>query len=190
MQQGGTSLLLFGSLIDQYNFEESGKDDTGLGRWVVMTFQGSDGIVTRIVCGYNPCVTNKRAKRLTYQQHKRYFVTKESDRTCPRTRFREDLVRQLTQWREAGDRIIVCMDANENIYKKSIGKTLMKEDGLGMKEVVGSFTGKQVGTTFFRGSTPIDGVWATPDIVVTGACIMPVGYGIGDHCLFVVDFLT
>ena len=47
----GTSLLLYGSLIGQYNFEESGKDDTGLGRWVVMTFQGSDGIVTRVVCG-------------------------------------------------------------------------------------------------------------------------------------------
>ena len=189
-QQGGTSLLLFGSLIDQYNFEESGKDDSGLGRWVVMTFQGSHGIVTRVVCGYNPCVTNRRATRSTYQQHKRYFVTKESDRTCPRTRFREDLVRQLTKWREAGDRLIVCMDANENIYKKSIGKTLTKEDGLGMKEVVGDFTGQQLGATFFRGKTPIDGLWATPDIVVTGACVMPVGYGVGDHRLFVVDFLT
>jgi len=31
MQQGGTILLLFGPLIDQYNFEESGKDDSGLG---------------------------------------------------------------------------------------------------------------------------------------------------------------
>ncbi len=38
MQQGGTSLLLFGGLIDQYNFEASGKDDTGLGHWVVMVF--------------------------------------------------------------------------------------------------------------------------------------------------------
>ena len=85
---------------------------------------------------------------------------------------------------------IVCIDANKNIYKKSIGKTLTKEDGLGMKEVVGEFTGKQLGATFFRGSTPIDGLWATPDIVVTGACVMPAGFGVGDHRLFVVDFLT
>ncbi len=83
MQQGGTSLLLFGLLIDQYNFKDSGKDDSGLGRWVVMRFQGSNEIVTCIVCGYNPCVTNRKATRSTYQQYKRYFIQKESDHTCP-----------------------------------------------------------------------------------------------------------
>ena len=150
-QQGGTSLLLYGSLIDQYNFEDSGKDDTGLGRWVVMTFQGSEGIVTRIVCGYNPCRSPRKAKRSTYQQHRRYFTMVESDQTCPRTRFREDFIKQLEQWREAGDRLIVCMDANENIYRKQIGKFLTNEEGLAMKEVVGDFTGQKLGATFFSG---------------------------------------
>ena len=100
MQQGGTSLLLYGQLIDQYDFEASGKDDTGLGRWVVMAFRGSEGIVTRIVCGYNPCVTSPKAKRSTYQQHRRYFIAKEKDLTCPRKRFHNDLVQQLKQWCE------------------------------------------------------------------------------------------
>ena len=59
-----------------------------------------------------------------------------------------------------------------------------------MKEVVGKFTHKRLGATYFRGKTPIDGVWATSDIHVTFACVMPLGYGIGDHCLFVVDFRT
>ena len=62
-QQGGTSLLLYGDLIDYYDFEGSGKDDTGLGRWVHMAFQGSEGIVTRVVCGYSPCVTTEKARR-------------------------------------------------------------------------------------------------------------------------------
>ena len=189
-QQGGTSLLLFGPLIDQYDFENSGKDDTGLGRWVVMTFVGSDGIVTRVVCGYQPCYAPRKAKRSSYQQHRRYLLKIEKDLTCPRKRFREDLVKQLVTWRENGDRLIVCMDANEHIYRKQIGKTLTNEDGLGMKEVVGEFTGQQIGATFFRGSDPIDGIWATPDVVVTSACVMPAGYGVGDHRLFVVDFLT
>jgi hypothetical protein len=57
-----------------------------------------------------------------------------------------------------------------------------------MSEVVGDFTGTPVGVTFFRGSKPIDGVWVTKDIQVVNACIMPAGYGIGDHRLFVVDF--
>ncbi len=57
-----------------------------------------------------------------------------------------------------------------------------------MKDVVGEFTRRPVGTTFFRGSKPIDGVWATSDITVCNAPIMPAGYGIGDHRLFVIDF--
>jgi len=146
--------------------------------------------VTRVICGYNPCVSSRHATRSSYQRHRCYFITKEKDRTCPRTRFCEDLGRQLTQWREAGDRLSVCMDANKNIYKKSIGKMLTNPDGLAMKEVVGDFTGQHLGATFFRGTTPIDGIWATPDIVVTRACMMPAGYGVGNHRLFVVDFLT
>ena len=44
-------------------------------------------------------------------------------------------------------------------------------------------------STDFRGSNPIDGVWATSDIIVVVACVMPVGYGVGDHLLFIIDFL-
>ncbi len=62
--------------------------------------------------------------------------------------------------------------------------------GLSMKEVVGEFTGRQLGATFFRGSEPINAIWATSNLEVAHACIMPVGYGVGDHCLFVVDFST
>ena len=36
-----------------------------------------------------------------------------------------------------------------------------------MKEVVGEYTEKRIGPTFFRGQLPIDGVWATPDITVS-----------------------
>ena len=68
-QQGGTSLILYGDLIDYYDFEGSDKDNTGLGHWVHMVFQGSEGIVTRVVCGYNPCVATEKARHLTYQQH-------------------------------------------------------------------------------------------------------------------------
>ena len=42
-QQGGTSLLLFGHLTEQLDHNKSGKGDTGLGRWLVMTLQG-DGV--------------------------------------------------------------------------------------------------------------------------------------------------
>ena len=63
-QQGGTSLLLFGHLTEQLDHNKSGKDDTGLGRWLVTTLQG-DGVRTIIVCGYskyNPCGICKLCK--------------------------------------------------------------------------------------------------------------------------------
>ena len=86
--------------------------------------------------------------------------------------------------------MIVCMDANEHIYKKSLGKSLTRTSGLAMNEVVGTFTNEPLGATFFIGSNPITGIWATSDVVVTGDCVMPAGYGVGNHILFIVDFLT
>lgn len=190
-QQGGTGLVLNGPLIEQYDFEASGKDDSGLGRWAVMVLRGQDGLTTRIVCGYNPCKSASTATRSSYQQHRRYFVRKLKDRTCPRKRFRQDLVAQLEQWRSEGDRLIVCMDANDNIYgSRGIGADLTRSEILGMREVVGDYTGKRIGATYFRGTAPIDAVWATPDVSVSSACVMPCGYGVGDHRLFCVDFAT
>ena len=78
----------------------------------------------------------------------------------------------------------------KNIYSKQIEMTLIRESGLGMNEVVGGVIGQQLGATRFRGSQPIDGIWATPDTVVTNLCVMPAaGHRVGDHRLFVVDFL-
>ena len=58
-----------------------------------------------------------------------------------------------------------------------------------MSEVVGEFTCQKVRATLFCGSTPINGVWATSDVTVVGACVMPVGYGVGYHRLFIIDFM-
>ena len=138
----------------------------------MIVFQGPDGIVTRVVCGYNTYYNKKKQSQTSYQQQRRYFIQKEKDRTCPRKRLREDPIKQLPKWRENGDRLIVCMDTNKNIYSKAIGKTLTKADGLGMKEAISSFA-----------------VWHMPDVIVTGACVMPTGYGFGDPRLLAINFL-
>jgi hypothetical protein len=67
---------------------------------------------------------------------------------------------------------------------------LTHPNGLGMIESVGRYTGKKIGPTHFRGQLPIDGIWTTPDVTIANACIMPDGYGIGDHRLFIVDLHT
>ncbi len=85
---------------------------------------------------------------------------------------------------------MVCLDANEDIYKKAIGKAHIKVGTLGMKEVVGTYTSKKIGPIFFRGQLPINGIWATSDVTISNTCIMPAGYGIGDHRLFIIDIHT
>ena len=107
---------MFGHLMQQIDVNDSGKDPTGLGRWTVMTLIG-DGCKTRIVYGYNPCGNNELNSGTSYQQQKRFFVTVQKDLTCPRKKFHDDLVGQLKKWQDEGDCIIVCLDANENIYK-------------------------------------------------------------------------
>ncbi len=48
-----------------------------------------------------------------------------------------------------GDRLIVCLDTNEHIYQKLLERALTDIKGLAMKEVVGDFTGKPIGATYF-----------------------------------------
>ena len=97
---------------------------------------------------------------------------------------------KMIYWRSSGSGENKCMDVNEDIYRKSIGKALNMSEDLQMIEAVGNYTGKKISATFFRGTNPIDRVWVTSDVVIIGACVMPSGYGIGDHRLFVFDFLT
>ena len=160
------------------------------GRWVVIVFQGSKGIKTIIVCSYISCYNKNMESSTSYQQQHRYLLLKEKDRTCQSKRLNNALIRQLQNWWEEGDRIILCMDTNEYIYKKSLGKYITARDGLNINEVVWTLTGKNTGETFFRVSQPIDAVWITPDIVVVGLCVILAGYEVSDNCLFVLDFLT
>ena len=155
-QEGGTALLAKGPIIEQYDFGHSGKDNTGPAR-VTMVFCGSEGDTTRIVCGYNPCYYNPKKSRMFYQRNRRYFVTKKKDRSCPRKRFREDLVCQLKKWQDRRAHLVVCIDTNKDIYSKSLGNAITGSEGPYTADVVEEFTGKRVGVTYYRGKNPIDG---------------------------------
>jgi hypothetical protein len=109
---------------------------------------------------------------------------------CPREWFHKDLLQQMKKWREAGKCLVLCLDVNENIYRAALGWQLTDLHELGMKELVGDFTGRRLGATFFGGVALIDAIWATSNLEVAHACVMLVGYRVGDHHLFVVDFST
>ena len=139
-QEGGTAVLSYGNLLQYFNPEGSDRDDLGLGRWTYMRFVGEDRIVTRVICRYSPCANKKKDSGTVNQQHRRHLINKLKDDTCPRTCLWEDLLCQMTQWRKDGKWLILCLDANKNIYRGKLGRRLTKLDGLGMRDVVGEFT--------------------------------------------------
>jgi hypothetical protein len=109
--------MVYGDLIQQFDPEKSGRDNLGLGRWTYMKFNGENNTTTRVICGYSPCANKKKESGTVYQQHRRHLINKLNDDTCPRLRFRDDLLRKMKQWHRKGERLILCLDANKNIYR-------------------------------------------------------------------------
>ncbi len=99
VQEGGTSLMAIGPMTEYIKHDQPGKDKTGLGQWVVMTFKGDRGRM-QVICRCNPCCNKSPKSSTTYQQHRRFLITQKKDLTCPRTKFKADLASQLQQWRE------------------------------------------------------------------------------------------
>ena len=77
--------------------------------------------------------------------------------------FRDDLCAVLKQWRGLGDRIVLMMDANDNVLNGHITRALA-EEGIELKEAVHTQTHGEGPKTYFRGKQSIDGIWYTPDL--------------------------
>ncbi len=75
-QEGGTAMLVFGDLIEQFDPEGLGRDDLGLRWWTFMKFTGGEGVVTQVICGYSPCSNKKRDSGMVYQQHRWHLINK------------------------------------------------------------------------------------------------------------------
>ena len=57
----------------------------------------------------------------------------KGDFRCPRLIFRQHLMEQLDKWQGNGDRIILMIDANENLQHGKLQRDLMK---IGIRDLV------------------------------------------------------
>ncbi len=112
---------------------------------------------------------------------------KKKDLTCPLIMFRQQLIKQLNKWRAEGDRIVLFMDHNEHVYDGALRKMLSDSTGLNLQEVILQHTSTRTGATFFRGSKPIKGLWASSNLEISNACVMSFWYGVGDHQAFILN---
>ncbi len=185
VQEGGTGTICFGDLVRYIKKME--RDNEGLGGWCLVLLGGNNGHNTRIITAYNLCKNENVNSGTSYQQQHRYFITKKKDLTCPLILFCKHLVRQIKQWQASGDRIILFMEHNEHVKYGPIGKELGDKDELDLWDAVVQHTGQSPGATFFHGSMSINGMWVSSNLDISNACVMPFGYGVGNHCAFILD---
>ena len=131
-QRGGIGTVVNG-LMFKY-VKDSGVDHTGLVRWSWFKLEGEPGHRTRVVTAYVP-MGSKSSGLLTYYKQSQRYIKKNGLNLTPKKMFKDDLCSVLKQWRVQDDRIILMMDANDNVLNGHIAKTLAK-DGIALKEAV------------------------------------------------------
>jgi hypothetical protein len=79
------------------------------------------------------------------------------------------------------------MDHNKCVINGVIGKTLADKDGLDLCEAIVLHTSIRPGATFFCGAKPINKLWISSDLNISNACVMLFGYGVDNHCTFILN---
>jgi hypothetical protein len=77
-----------------------------------------------MITACNPCKNKNVNLGTTYQQQRRYFITKKKDLTCPFILLSKYLVKQIKRWQAAGDGIILFMDHNKQVINRALGRAL------------------------------------------------------------------
>jgi len=112
---GGTALAIINQL--SHWAQCPGNDKVGLGRWCWAQLHGKHNKILRIVSAYCQCKSN--GILTTYQQQVR-FGAKQNNRTCPRTRFLQELSQDVISWTKEGEEVIVLANMNDDIWDKDI----------------------------------------------------------------------
>ena len=181
LQQGGTAIITFDRMATL--FKHQGVDPTGLGRWCWMKTTGKHNMTTRIISAYQPCRSSPKRLDTVYSQQRRYFKL-HGDTRCPRAIFRSDLHSLLKIWIDAGDKVLLLIDANEDLSK---GPLSSKLKSLQMYDAIAKRSGIPGPATFATGLNQIDGAFFSRNFECTGARFLPLWTGIGDHRAIIID---
>ena len=76
--------------------------------------------------------------------------------------------------------MVLMMDANEDVTDGVMYRQLRNVD-INMQQAVYAVAAGKGPNTHFKGSEPIDGIWATSEIEVTSAAYLPFDPELGDH---------
>jgi Reverse transcriptase (RNA-dependent DNA polymerase) len=180
-QYGGTMIMSQGSASGRVT--STGSDPCQLGRWSWMSFRGKNNLIVKLVSVYRPVISYGASS--TYQQHQLY-MNQYHLTGCPRDKLLSDLQMQLDAWVEQGERIIVQGDFNEDIRSNRLQRFFGQ---WGLKEIFFDKHGDQMPNTYINGTMPIDGIFASSDLVIEKCGYSDFQWGTkSDHRLLWADF--
>ena len=183
-QQGGVAIMTAGDMA--LRIKGSKQDDKRLGRWCSSAFRGKHGIVTRIVSVYVPCGSNKKKKgpETVFAQQQAALLRMKRTKGVMES-FWYDLWKSIDDWIADGEQLIICGDWNEDVYEDEIRNNFKK------RNMVPGITGRhkdQAPPTYNNGSHPIDEIFCTSGLVITGSGFLEHGINEGDHCPLWIEF--
>ena len=182
-QWGGTMLLANDVITTRLT--EKGKDPKGLGRWSWMLFHGKHGIKTRFISAYCPTPSPKGRLDSVYCQQQRRLRYKHKTDDCPRKVFTNDLQHFLAGCRHRQERIVLFIDANQDIRNSPLATALAELD---IHEAITNHHPTQPPpATYKYGKTCIDGIYLSPELIPHKAGFLAITTEVGDHRQSYID---
>ena len=121
----------------------------------------------RVIVTYEPYITRKAAVSATIAQQRIYGKIKGQN-MYPRKLSRHQLVQKLQSWRTDGEKVILMINASENLENGSLARMLRKEE-TGMQEMLQRRLDGTCSPTFIK----IDGIWTTADVQIDNTRLLP-----------------
>jgi len=186
-QYGGTAVMAFDEAA--HRVHSTGSDSTGLGRWSWILFQGRNNHYTRIISAYVPCKSANDQGRTVYNQHRRFFQS-QGVTECPRKIMHSQLTQQINVWQNKGERIVLLIDANENLSRMGALQTKLRFECQLVDPIREMYSKKHqiLPPTSLTGSVPIDSIFVSSNMkdIIRGGWIQ-VEKSIGDHRSLYID---
>jgi len=186
---GGTLLLALNqwtSRVTRYG------NDPHLGCWSHMEFIGKNDKQLIVISAYQVC--NQQFDAASQTTTAQQICLQACGIAHPKLQksFLDDLIQQIKQWRHTNHKIILCMDANDDIDNPKADVTRLFHETDLMDLHFHKYPGTRKPATQQRGSKAIDVIAGSPRVTeaLVHAWICPFGYLAtikGDLCLLGVD---
>ena len=126
---------------------------------------------------YFPNSTKHFGHKKVYVQQQRVLLAQKIKESVWTT-FWKDFMEEVDEWLEQGDQLVIAGDWNSDVRKRNFLEKLKQRN---LWPAITGMHGTEGPGTFHNGSVPIDEIFISPSLKITGCGYMEHGINIGDH---------